>query len=93
MRDEVLGRLFRMMRIRRGWRQEDVAARSQLDRSSIARIEAGETERFHVASLRRHAAALGFRLEITLSGRGGEASHLLDEEHAAIVEYVAAELT
>jgi hypothetical protein len=50
-------------------------------------------ERFHVASLRRHAAALGFRLEITLSGRGGEASHLLDEEHAAIVEYVAAELT
>jgi transcriptional regulator with XRE-family HTH domain len=93
MRDDVVGRLFRMARIRRGWRQEDVAARSQLDRSSIARIEAGETERFHLASLRRHAAALGFRLEIALTGRGGAAAHLLDEEHAAIVEYLASVLT
>ena len=87
-----MGRLFRMVRIRAGWRQEDVAARSQLDRSSIARIEAGETERFHLGSIRRHAAALGFRLEIALTGRGGEASHLLDEEHAAIVEYIASVL-
>ena len=89
----MVGRLFRMVRIRRGLRQQDVAAKSQLDRSSIARIEGGEVERFHVASLRRHAAALGFRLEIALTGRGGEASHLLDEEHAAIVEYVAGQLT
>jgi transcriptional regulator with XRE-family HTH domain len=88
----VVGRLFRMVRIRRGWRQEDVAVKSQLDRSSIARIEAGETERFHVGSLRRHAAALGFRLEITLIGRGGEPTRLLDEEHAAVVEYGAREL-
>lgn len=93
MRDDVVGRLFRIVRIRHGWRQEDVAAKCRLDRSTIGRIECGEIDRFHVATLRRHATALGFRLEMSVTGRGGEAAQLLDEEHAAIVECVAAELT
>ena len=82
------GRFLRMLRIRRGWRQEDVATRCGLSTSVIGRHEGGLVQ--SVAALERHADAFGLRIRLSLTGRGGELDRLRDEEHAAIVEVMAA---
>lgn len=93
MRDEVLGRLFRMTRFRRGWTQQELATRARISASAISRIEGGLGYRYRVAVVQRHGDALGLRVELNVSGRGGEVVRLLDDEHAAIVEHVARMLT
>ena len=89
MHDNVAGRVLRMARIRKGLREQDVADEAKLSRSTISRIEAGKLASLHLHTIRSHAAALGLRADIGLVGRGGEVVHLLDDEHAAIVEHLA----
>ncbi|HLA18745.1 MAG TPA: helix-turn-helix domain-containing protein [Dehalococcoidia bacterium] len=84
MHDVELGRLLRMLRLRRGWRQLDVAARAKVSTASVGRAELGRLPA--AGLLRRHAAALDLRLEWRAIGRGAEVARLVDEEHAAIVE-------
>lgn len=90
MRDLEVGRLLRMLRIRRGWRLRDVADRCGLSTATIGRTEAGSIASLRV--LRTHAAALDLRAEWRIVGRGADVVRLLDEEHAAIVETLAAAL-
>lgn len=88
MRDLEVGRLLRMLRIRRGWRLRDVAGRCGLSVTTIGRHELGAIASASV--LRAHAAALDIRVEWRVAGRGSDVARLLDEEHAAIVETLAA---
>ena len=88
MRDLEIGRLLRMLRIRRGWRLQDVADRCRLSSATIGRTELGSIATLSV--IRAHAAVLGIRVEWRVVGRGADVARLLDEEHAAIVEAVAA---
>jgi transcriptional regulator with XRE-family HTH domain len=88
MDDLKLGRLFRMRRMRRGWRLEDVSRRSGLSTSTLARNESGAFGSVHV--VRRHAGAIDLRLEWIAVGRGADVARTLDDEHAAIVEVLAA---
>ena len=88
MRAIITGRLLRMLRIRRNWRQEDVAARAGLSPSAIGRHERGWTG--SLDSLERHAAVFNLRVEVRLVGRGGDLHRIADEEHAAIIESLAA---
>lgn len=90
MRDLEVGRLLRMVRIRRGWRLRDVADRSGLSAATIGRNELGSIS--SVLVLRAHAAVLDLRVEWRVAGRGADVARLLDEEHAAIVEALAASL-
>lgn len=90
MRDLEVGRLLRMMRIRRGWRLCDVAERCGLSTATIGRTELGSIA--SVGVLRAHAATLDVRVEWRVVGRGADVARLLDEEHAAIVEVLAAGL-
>jgi transcriptional regulator with XRE-family HTH domain len=90
MRDLEVGRLLRMVRIRRGWRLRDVAGRCGLSPATIGRTELGSIASVRV--LRTHAAALDLRAEWRMVGRGADVARLLDEEHAAIVETLAATL-
>jgi transcriptional regulator with XRE-family HTH domain len=90
MRDLEVGRLLRMLRVRRGWRLRDVALRCGLSPATIGRAELGAIS--SVAVLRAHAAALDMRVEIRVVGRGADVARLLDDEHAAIVETLAAAL-
>lgn len=77
-----------MRRMRRGWRLADVAGASGLARATIGRGENGVFG--SVAVVRRHAAAVDVRLEWRPIGRGADVARTMDEEHAAIVEVVAA---
>lgn len=85
----MIGRLFRMSRFRRGWTQTELARRAGISPTVVSRIEGGQASRYRLAVVQRHGDALGLRVELGVVGRGGETVRLLDEEHAAIVEYVA----
>lgn len=77
-----------MLRIRRGWRLLDVAQRCGLSTATIGRTELGSIGSVRV--LRAHASALDVRAEWRLVGRGADLARVLDEEHAAMVEALAA---
>jgi transcriptional regulator with XRE-family HTH domain len=83
----AMGRLLRMLRIRRGWRQSDVAVKARLSPAVIGRHENGAVG--SLSTLEKHAAVFGLRLELRLLGRAGHLVRLSDEEHAAIVETMA----
>ena len=83
----AVGRLLRMVRIRREWRQSDVAARAGISASVVARHDRGMIN--SLAMLDRHASALDLRLDLRLHARSGQLVRMADEEHAAIVESVA----
>lgn len=87
MRAIVMGRQLRMLRIRKGWRQSEVAEKAELSTSVIGRHEAGVIG--SSVALERHAGVFGLRIELKLVGRAGELVRLGDEEHAAIVEALA----
>jgi transcriptional regulator with XRE-family HTH domain len=90
--DVRFGAVFRTLRIRRGWRQEDLSRASGVSRSVISRMERGHVGTLPVATLRRVAAALEARIELTARWRAGELDRLLDAGHAALVGAVIARL-
>ncbi|MGH2428147.1 MAG: helix-turn-helix domain-containing protein, partial [Candidatus Limnocylindria bacterium] len=90
MRDRVVAGLFRAARIRQDLRQTDVSERCGLSRATIGRHEDGDLEGTTVRALRKHAEALGLRVDLTIRGQTGEI--LRDEEHAAIGNYLKHEL-
>jgi transcriptional regulator with XRE-family HTH domain len=87
--DQRLGAAFRAVRIRRGWRQGDVAARARASRGVVSLVERGHLEHVSTRALRRIAAALDIRLDITLRLPHGELDRLMNEGHAAMHEQLA----
>jgi transcriptional regulator with XRE-family HTH domain len=87
-----LGRQVRALRRRRGWRQLDLAAASSISRPTISRLELGHVDEITVRAVNAVVTALSARLSILLSWNGEALDRLLDAEHAALVERIAAEL-
>src|SRR6476661_5936718 len=83
-----VGRVIRALRIRRRWRQVDLAARARISQSLVARIERGGAGRARLNTLERVIAALDARLVLRVDWHGEAARRLLDADHAAIVEQV-----
>src|SRR5262245_29674192 len=86
------GRGIRALRLRRRWRQIDLARAAGISQSSAARIELGRGRRMPVETLEKVAAALDARVDVRLSWMGEALDRLLDQDHAALVEVVAARL-
>lgn len=84
----LFGRGVRALRLRKRWRQDDLAAAADVSRGVIGRIESGHAERVTIATLDKVAAALGGRVACRLTWNGEGLDRLLDAEHAAIVEAV-----
>jgi transcriptional regulator with XRE-family HTH domain len=84
------GRSVRELRERRRWRQEDLARRTGLSRSSIGRIERGEIGRMPYDRLVAVATALDGLLDLDFRWRGEALDRLIDERHATIVDEVVA---
>lgn len=86
MDDARIGRTIRALRIRRGWRQIDLAGRSGMSRSAISDLERGRVDRYTVAATRRVLRALDTTMELYLTWGGhGELDRLLDADHASVV--------
>src|SRR5687768_15752036 len=90
MQDIRLGAAFRAVRLRRGWRQADVAARAGVSRSLVSLIERGHLDSVSLAILRRVAGVLDIRIDLVARWRGGELDRLLNAGHSALHESVAA---
>jgi transcriptional regulator with XRE-family HTH domain len=84
----LFGRGVKALRLRKHWRQDDLAAVARVSRGVIARIEQGHAARVTVETLDKVAAALGGRVTCRLTWNGEGLDRLLDAEHAAIVEAV-----
>jgi len=80
---------MRLVRLRRGWRQIDLARRSNLSQASISRIERGHLGTQSVDSIRAVAAALDIRVDVIPRWRGGDLDRLLNARHSALHEEVA----
>lgn len=89
MDDQRFGSAVRSVRIRRGWRQLDLAARAGPSASTISRIEHGHFDRLSVASIRQVASALDIRVDLVARWRGGDLDRLLNARHSALHESVA----
>lgn len=89
MDDMRVGAAFRAVRIRRRWRQVDVAARARVPRSLVSDVERGHFDSTSLARLRAIAAALDIRIDLVARWRGGELARLLNARHSALHESVA----
>jgi transcriptional regulator with XRE-family HTH domain len=84
--------MFRFLRIRRGWRQIDVADRAGVSQSQVSRIERGHLATVTIETLRRVAAVLDLRIDVVGRWRGGDLDRLLAAGHSALHEAVATRL-
>ena len=89
MDDMRVGAIIRAVRIRRRWRQSDLAARAGVSCSTISRIERGRLDSIPLGVTRKVAAVMDIRLEYVARWRGGELDRLLNARHAALHESVA----
>ena len=87
-----VGRVLRALRIRRSWRQADLADRVGCSQALIARVERGGSDRLTVARLERIVHALGARLVVRVDWNGEAGDRLLDADHAMLVERVVSHL-
>lgn len=85
-----LGRSIRALRKRRGWRQVDLAKAARVSQSVVARVELGLGGRVTSETLAMVASALSARMDVRLSWQGEGLDRLLDEDHAGLLERVAA---
>jgi transcriptional regulator with XRE-family HTH domain len=84
MNDLAVGRALRAIRIRKRWRQEDLAAAARTSRWTVARVENGRIDELAVARLRRIVDALGARLDLVLRWQGADLDRLLNARHSAL---------
>ena len=92
MDDIRVGLAIRALRRRRGWRQSDVAARAGMSQSLVSRIERGHLGTVSLEVIRRVAAALEMRLDLTPRWRGGDLDRVLTARHAALSAWAVTEL-
>lgn len=92
MDEARLGALLRMVRIRRGLRQRDVAAKAGVSDATVSRIERGHVRTISIGALAEVAAALEVRLDHRARWRGGDLEMLMSRQHSALAEEVVARL-
>lgn len=88
--DPMIGHVVRTLRVRQGWRQDDLARRSRVSRSTVARIERGQLRGISLERLRRVLEALNVRLDLIARWNAGDLDRLLKARHSAMHEAVAA---
>jgi transcriptional regulator with XRE-family HTH domain len=86
--DVAVGRMVHDVRVARNLRQEDVAARAGVGRTTVARLEHGLLENMTVAHLRAISRALEMPSVVAIGWRSPEVDRLRDRLHAAMVEQV-----
>ena len=84
-----LGAVFRAVRLRRRWRQADVARLAGISPKVVSRIECGRIDGVVVGRVMRVARVLDIRLEWNAWWRGGELDRMVNAGHAAMHESVA----
>ena len=89
MDDQRVGAAFRAVRLRRRWRQSDVAVKAGVSRGTVSALERGHLERMPLATIRSVARVLDVRIDVVARWRGADLHRLLNARHSALAESVA----
>ena len=89
MDDFRFGTVLRLVRQRRGWRQQDLAGKTGFSQSAISRMERGHIGTHSIATVRAVAAALDIRVDLIPRWRAGDLDRLLNGGHSMLHELVA----
>jgi HTH-type transcriptional regulator / antitoxin HipB len=89
MDDQRLGATIRAVRLKRGWRQVDLASRAGVSPSTISRLERGHPGSLTLDTVRSVAAALDIRVDLVARWRAGDLDRLLKAKHSQLHELVA----
>jgi transcriptional regulator with XRE-family HTH domain len=81
-----IGRSLRVIRIRLGLRQADVAERATVSRSYVSKVERGLLGTTDFELVERLCRAVGADLDVRVRWRGEALDRLLDEAHADLVD-------
>ena len=92
MSDQRLGSIVRFLRLRRRWRQADLAARAGVSQSAVSRLERGHLGTLTLDAIRRVLAALDARADVVVRWRGGDLERQLSAAHSRLHEQVARRL-
>ena len=84
-----VGARFRAARIKKGWRQRDVAVRARVSRSAVSRIELGKFEAVTLKTMIDVGNHLGIRIDWKLLSFDGDLDRLVNARHGALHESVA----
>jgi transcriptional regulator with XRE-family HTH domain len=90
MDDVRFGSVIRISRLRREWRQQDLADRAGLSRGTVSRIERGVIHELVVGQIRAVCQALEIRLEMLPRSRLADLDRVASARHAALAEHVIA---
>lgn len=88
-----VGRIIRAVRLKRQWRQADLAARAGISETVVSRIEHGRLTEVSLEALEKVAAALDIQLTMVARWRGGDLDRMLNARHANLAERAIAWLT
>ena len=89
MDDQRIGWSLRSIRVRKRWRQEDLATRAKVSRWVVMRIEQGRLASVPLGKVRAVAAALDARVDAVVRWHGGDLSRLVSARHARMHEIIA----
>ena len=89
MDDLAIGRVFRRLRHRLGWRQQDVSEQAGISVSLYSMIERGHLDQVTLGRLRKVATVLEVQLPLEARWRGGALDRVLSQRHADMSEAVA----
>lgn len=87
-----IGRTLRVLRVRRGWRQRDLADAAKVARGRLVLVENGRARELTLGELCEIFEALDASVDVVVRWRGEGADRLLDAGHAALVEEVVRRL-
>jgi transcriptional regulator with XRE-family HTH domain len=87
-----LARAVRALRLRRGWRQDDLAQVAGTSRSIVSRIELGKLDGLTLGSASQVVEALGGTLVVDARWHGADLDRLIDSTHAGIQDAAAGRL-
>jgi len=89
MDDMRVGRAVRAVRVRKGWRQEDLADAADVSQDAVSRLERGQLGGMTLDSIRAIGEAVNVLLDLTPRWQGGELDRLLGWRHSALGDAVA----
>ena len=82
-----------MARIRRGWRQQDLAERSWVSRTTVSRVERGHLGEVLLSAVRAIAGSLDIRVEVIARARAVDLDRVINARHSALAEHLVSWLS
>jgi transcriptional regulator with XRE-family HTH domain len=90
MDDARSGRLVRVLRHSRAWRQVDLATRAGVGSTVVSNLERGQLGPMTIATIRSILGVFGLSLEVSVRGLGADEDRILDRRHAELLGACAA---